>query len=155
MENPRRYFLLPYPKHWKLGQAFLAIVCNPVLSRSVVSDTVWPHGLQPASFLCPWDSPGKNIGVGSHSLLQGIFPTQGSNPGLLYCRWILYCVSHHINCICLCSFFFFLPSDYSGVGESKELTREDFTQRAPECLIGSENRTSKTLCKANIQVSLW
>ena len=38
-------------------------------------------------------SPGKNSGVGCHALLQGIFPTQGSNPGLLYCRWILYCLS--------------------------------------------------------------
>ena len=36
------------------------------------------------------DSPGKNTGVGCHALLQGIFPTQGSNPGLLYCRWILF-----------------------------------------------------------------
>ena len=40
------------------------------------------------------DSPGKNTGVGSHALLQGIFPTQGSNPGLLHCRWIRYCLSH-------------------------------------------------------------
>ena len=40
------------------------------------------------------DSPGKNIIVGCHALLQGIFPTQGSNPGLLHCRWILYCLSH-------------------------------------------------------------
>ena len=39
-----------------------------------------PHGLWPARLLCPWDSPGKNIGVGCHFLLQGIFPTQGSNP---------------------------------------------------------------------------
>ena len=39
-------------------------------------------------------SPGKNIGVGCHALLQGIFPTQGSNPGLLHCRWILYRLSH-------------------------------------------------------------
>ena len=38
----------------------------------------------------PWNSPGQNIGVGSLSLLQGIFPTQGSNPGLLHCRWTLY-----------------------------------------------------------------
>ena len=36
------------------------------------------------------DSPGKNTGVGCHALLQGIFPTQGSNPGLPYCRQILY-----------------------------------------------------------------
>ena len=40
------------------------------------------------------DSPGKNTGVGSRSLLQGIFPTQGLNPGLPYCRWILYQLSH-------------------------------------------------------------
>ena len=40
------------------------------------------------------DSPGKNTGVGSYSLLQGIVPTQGSNPGLLHFRQILYCLSH-------------------------------------------------------------
>ena len=40
------------------------------------------------------DSPGKNTGVGCHALLQGIFPTQGSNSGLLHCRWILYKLSH-------------------------------------------------------------
>ena len=44
--------------------------------------------------LCPGDSPGKSTGVGSHSLLQGIFLIQGSNPGLLCCRQILYCLSH-------------------------------------------------------------
>ena len=44
--------------------------------------------------LCPWDSPGKNTGVGCHSLLQGIFLTQGSNLGLLHCRQILYSLSH-------------------------------------------------------------
>ena len=40
------------------------------------------------------DSPGKNTGVGCHALLQGIFPTQGSNPRHLHCRWTLYCLSH-------------------------------------------------------------
>ena len=44
--------------------------------------------------LCPWNSAGKNSGVGCHSLLQGIFPTQGLNPGLLYYRQILYLLSH-------------------------------------------------------------
>ena len=48
-------------------------------SRSVVSDSSWPHGLQPTRLLCPWDSPGKNTGVGCHFLLQGIFPTKGLN----------------------------------------------------------------------------
>ena len=58
-------------------------------SRSVVSDSLWPHGLY-----SPCDSSGQNTGVGSLSLLQGIFPTQGSNPGLLLCRRILYQLSH-------------------------------------------------------------
>ena len=40
--------------------------------------------------LCPWDSPGKNTGVGCHFLLQGIFPTQESNTGLLHCRQMIY-----------------------------------------------------------------
>ena len=57
---------------------------------SVVSYSLQPHGLY-----SPWNSPGRNTGVGSLSLLQGIFPTQGSNPGLLYCRRILYQLSHH------------------------------------------------------------
>ena len=50
-------------------------------SRSVVSNSLRPHGLY-----SPWNSPGQNTGVGSHFFLQGIFPTQGSNPGLLHCR---------------------------------------------------------------------
>ena len=43
----------------------------------------------PTRLLCPWDFPGKSTGVGCHSLLQGIFPTQGWNPGLLHCRQTL------------------------------------------------------------------
>ena len=50
--------------------------------------------LWPARLLCPGDSPGKNIGVGCHALLQGIFLTQGSNTGLPRCRRILYHLSH-------------------------------------------------------------
>ena len=59
----------------------------------VVSDSLRPYGLQSSRLLCPWDSPGKNTGVGCHALLQGIFPTQGSNLHflqLLHCRLILY-----------------------------------------------------------------
>ena len=55
---------------------------------------LWPHGLLPARLLCPWDFPGKNTGVGYRFLLQGIFPTQGLNPGLLHCRQTLYWLSH-------------------------------------------------------------
>ena len=50
-----------------------SIVCVCV-SRSVVSNSLQPHGLYPARLLCPWNSLGKNTGVGSHSLLQGIVP---------------------------------------------------------------------------------
>ena len=58
-------------------------------SHSVVSDSLWPHGLY-----SPWISPGQNTGVGSLFLLQGIFPTQESNLGLLHCRQILYKLSY-------------------------------------------------------------
>ena len=50
--------------------------------------------LQPPGLHSPWNSPGQNTGVGSHSFLQGIFPTQGLNPDLLHWRWILYQLSH-------------------------------------------------------------
>ena len=58
-------------------------------SRSAESNSLQPHGLY-----SPWNSPGQNTGVGCHSLLQGIFPTQESNPGLPHCRQILYQLSH-------------------------------------------------------------
>ena len=58
-------------------------------SHSVVSDSLQPHGLY-----SPWNSLGQNTGVDSLSLLQGIFPTQGLNPGLPHCRQILYHLSH-------------------------------------------------------------
>ena len=58
-------------------------------SHSVVLGFLRPHG--PYS---PWNSPGQNTGVGTHSLLQGIFPTHGSSPGLPHCRQILYQLSH-------------------------------------------------------------
>ena len=55
----------------------------------VVSDSLGPQGLY-----SPWNSPGQNTEVGSHSLFRGTFPTQGSIPGLPHCRWILYQLSH-------------------------------------------------------------
>ena len=48
----------------------------------------------PLGLYSPWNSPGQNTGGGSHSLLQGIFPTQGSSPGLPHCRWLLNQLSH-------------------------------------------------------------
>ena len=63
------------------------------VSHSVMPDSLPPHGLQPARFLCLWDFPGKDTGV-CDFLLQGIFLTQGLNPGLLHRRQILYQLSH-------------------------------------------------------------
>ena len=53
-----------------------ACVCTCQVA-SVLSNLLRPYGLYPARLFCPWDSPGKNTGVGCHASLQGIFPTQG------------------------------------------------------------------------------
>ena len=65
-------------------------LCDP---WTISCHSLQPHGLYPAWVLCSWNFPGKNTGVGCHFLLQGIFPTQGSNSCFLYllhCRRILY-----------------------------------------------------------------
>ena len=56
-----------------------------------------PTLCDPMDYIVHGNSPGQNTGVGSLSLLQGIFPIQGSNPGLLHCRQILYQLSHKGN----------------------------------------------------------
>ena len=76
------------PLTFKVFLQITAAKCA-VLSCSVVSDSLQSHELY-----SPWNSPVLNTGVGSLSLLQGIFPTQGLNPGLPHCRRILYQMSH-------------------------------------------------------------
>ena len=72
-------------------------------SRSVISYSLRPHGLY-----SPWNAPGQNTGKGSHSLLQWIFPTQGSNPGLPHCNCILYQLRYQESRRSeACSLFFF------------------------------------------------
>ena len=71
-------------------------LCTPVLclvtqSCLILSD---PMDCSPPGSSVHRDSPGKNTGVGCHALLQGIFPTQGSNPGLSYSSWILSCLNY-------------------------------------------------------------
>ena len=68
-------------------QALAYVVVKVKVAQSCL--TLRPHGLY-----SPWNSPDQNTGVGSLSFLQGIFPTQGSNRGLLHCRRILYQLSH-------------------------------------------------------------
>ena len=83
-------------------------VCLRRKYYSIMSDSLRPHGPYPTGLLCPWDSPGKNAGMSSHSLLQGIFPTHGPNPGLLHHRQILYYRSHQGSSLCVYIFVFLL-----------------------------------------------
>ena len=71
-----------------------------VKSLSLVQLFVTLWTVQSARLLHPWDFPGKNTGVGYHFLLQGIFPTQGLNLGLLHCRQTLYHLSHREALYC-------------------------------------------------------
>ena len=96
-----KYFLIMairiYIKYLHLANKLFKIILNNVLCCVWLLGRVW-------LFATPWtvahqapppgDSPGKNIGVGFHALLQGIFPTQRSNPDFPRCRWILYQLSH-------------------------------------------------------------
>ena len=82
------YKLLGY-KSCKMVEVKVKSLIHESESHSVMSDSLRPHRLY-----SPWDSPGQNTGVGSLSLLQGIFPTQGSNPSLPHCRQILYQLSY-------------------------------------------------------------
>ena len=68
-----------------------AVLCLVAQSCLTLCD---PMVCSPPSFSIHGDSPGKNTGVGCHALLQGIFPTQGSNLGLPHCQWILYHLNH-------------------------------------------------------------
>ena len=70
------------------------ICCCAMFNFSVMSNSLRPVDCSTPSSSVHGISPGKNTGVGCHALLQGIFPTQGSNPGLLHCRRILYHLSH-------------------------------------------------------------
>ena len=81
-------FIGPTHKVTSASLTYCATYKSESESHSVLSDSLRPHELY-----SPWNSPGQKTGVGSLSLLQGIFPTQGHNSGLLHCRWILYHLS--------------------------------------------------------------
>ena len=93
--RPRWILTTPLTKSVTLSMVLNSLCISALIcqvwsgSLSVVCYSWWFHGLYPARLFCPWNSPGKNTGVGYHSLLQGIFLTQGSNPGLLHCRQII------------------------------------------------------------------
>ena len=88
MYSPSQHFLLGF-----------ICLCPSELQKQKWSEScsVVSNSLQPHEWYSPWNSPGQNTGVGSHSLLQEIFPTQGSNSGLPHCSWILHQLSHQGN----------------------------------------------------------
>ena len=89
------------PERFLWGKLRVHAVRACMLTHVQLCATPWT--IWPARLLCPWNSPGKNTGVGCHSLLQGIFLTQGLNwdllhtleMGLLHCRQIPYHLSYH------------------------------------------------------------
>ena len=118
----KAYFISPHSKTGKINylhmyqiHSLVTILCLPelelekivnssvftlwnamccVLSLSVVSDSLRPHGLWSSRILCPWGLFRLEYWSGLPCPPPGIFPTQGSNPGLLHCRQILYHLSH-------------------------------------------------------------
>ena len=99
-------------------QTYICMMCLCIMSLllvncSVMSNSLWPYGLEPSRLHCPWNSPGRNTGVGSHCLLQGISLTQESNPCLLHLllagrfftteppeKWYIMCIYTYV-CVCV------------------------------------------------------
>ena len=114
---------------------------------SVVSDPATPW-TGPTKLLCPWNFPGKDtsleIGMGCHFLFQGIFPTQGLNPGFLHCRWILYHLSHQrspLNCsVCL------VIQSYSTLCDTI-----DYSPRGSSVHVDSPDKNTGVGCHALLQ----
>ena len=87
--SQQHYHIIQWLLTFKLTKSSQISHIHVCESHSVMSDSLRPHGLY-----SPWNSPGQNTGVGSLSLLQGIFPNQGLNPGLPHYRQTLYQLSH-------------------------------------------------------------
>ena len=109
------------------------------------------HGLQPARLLCSWNSPGKDTRVGIHYLLQGVFPTQGSNPGLLHCRRTVL-----LDSLTLMSCFSDFNMSLRNPIKSNDfsLTRENILTKMPwrNTLLISEGRRG---CRQSCACRLW
>ena len=93
------WFRIETEQTWKKSAWVTHLRTNVVLWIFAFSDIcphflMWSESESHVDSVIPWNSPGQNTGVGSLSLLEGIFPAQGLNPGLLYCRLILYQLSH-------------------------------------------------------------
>ena len=92
MQNIDLYYILIHDIYLDIN-IFSIYICA-VLSHLVCPTLCDLKDCNPPCSSVHGETPGKNIGVGCHALLQGIFPNQGSNPGLPHCRQILYHLSH-------------------------------------------------------------
>ena len=90
----------------KSGQTWFKLIlplCSVAQACPTLSNSMdCSHGYRKDRLHCPWDFPNRNTGVGCHFLLQGLFLTQGSNPGLLQCRPVLYHWANREPCCCCC-----------------------------------------------------
>ena len=89
-----RFFTTSTTQETPIAYVCVCVCLSVCVGHWVVSDSLWPHELEPTRLLSPWKYPSKNTGRGCHFILQGIFPTQRSNSGLLDCKEILYRLSH-------------------------------------------------------------
>ena len=94
----------------KWGRFILSVMPSAICLLVKVQMSLRCVRLFATPWTCPWNSPGQDAGVGSLSLLQGISPTQGLNPGLPHCRWILYQLSHQGTALWLIFWVFFPDS---------------------------------------------
>ena len=83
-----------HDNHLVMSTSFESTDCSPPGSLVAAAEFSKSAGILSIALYSPWNFPGKNTGVASHSLLQGIFLTQEENLGFLHCRWILYYLSH-------------------------------------------------------------
>ena len=110
---------------------------NSKYGAAIHSNSLWSHGLY-----SPWNSPGQNTGMGNLSFLQRIFPTQGSNPGLPHCRWILYQLSHQGSTF----------QDDKTVGANYALSMCVYERERPSSLQKLELHSTPIECGLNLMI---
>ena len=103
-------------------------------SCSVMSNSLWHHGLWSTKLFCPQNFPSKNTGVGFHYFLQGIFPIQLSNQGLLHYRHIIYQLSHQGIYAYMCHMYIYISSvKFSHAVVSDSLRPHESQHARPPC----------------------
>ena len=130
-----------------------AVLCLVTLLRLTLCDTT---DCSPPRFSAHADSPGKNTGVGCHALLQGIFPTPGSNPGLLHCRQILNQLSFQgspwLSTCLIKSFYYIRTDEILGDNIASVLVCSSGFSNVHGIL---SNKEKELACKGKIEESMW